>query len=583
MTVLTQSIHAPTDLQPRIAYFSMEIGIETAIPTYSGGLGILAGDTIRSAADLGLPLVAVTLLHRKGYFFQRLDPSGWQHEEPTEWAPDDYMVPLETRVAVTIAGRSVSLRAWCYQVTGRFGHNVPVYFLDADLPENDPADRGLSDSLYGGDDRYRLSQEIVLGIGGLRLLRALGHDRIRRFHMNEGHPALLAVELLHENARNHHRSDITDEDIANVRTQCVFTTHTPVPAGHDIFPLALARELLGDIPALRCPTRLCQDETLNMTYLALNLSHFVNGVAKRHGEVSRHMFSTYKVESITNGVHADFWTSPPFQKLFDNHIPGWRSDNFSLRYALNIPKEEIRAAHREAKRRLLENVNRDTNAGMDIDVLTLGYARRATSYKRPDLVFYDIERLRNIARNCAGLQLVYAGKAHPHDREGKKLIQNIIQLAAKLKNDVRIAYLPNYDIESARAITAGVDVWLNTPLPPLEASGTSGMKAALNAVPSLSILDGWWIEGCIENVTGWAIGQLKPIPEEPTGSLADHARDSQADARDLYQKLEETIAPLFYKDHDAFTNVMAHTIALNGSFFNTQRMMQQYVLKAYFT
>ncbi len=311
-----------------------------------------------------------------------------------------------------------------------------------------------------------------------------------------------------------------------------------------------------------------------MTYLALNLSHYVNGVAKRHGEVSQHMFARYKIDSITNGVHAARWTSPPFQQLFDRHIPGWREDNFSLRYALKIPDNEVWQAHVSAKKELLHFVNRTTNTGLDADVLTLGFGRRAAAYKRPDLLLHDLVRLRQIVDQAGPIQIVYGGKAHPHDQSGKDIIQRIFAARDALREDIRIAYVENYDLDAARLLTSGVDVWLNTPQPPHEASGTSGMKAALNGVPSLSVLDGWWIEGCIEGVTGWAIGD-----DAAQGGVAG---DTDRDSESLYNKLEQTIVPMFYRNRGRFVEVMRHAIALNGSFFNTQRMMQQYVLKAYF-
>jgi starch phosphorylase len=318
-----------------------------------------------------------------------------------------------------------------------------------------------------------------------------------------------------------------------------------------------------------------EGDMLNMTYLALNLSHYVNGVAKKHAEVSRHMFAEYRVDAITNGVHAATWTSPAFQALFDQHIPGWREDNFSLRYALGIPSSEIWQAHSAVKRELVQYVNHEANDGLDADVLTLGFARRTATYKRADLLFRDLDRLRGIAAKAGRLQIIYAGKAHPRDQEGKQLIQRIFQARDALKNDIHICYLPNYDMDLARRLVAGVDVWLNTPEPPMEASGTSGMKAALNGVPSLSVLDGWWIEGCIEGVTGWALGDRCDVTTNPGDRAA-------CDAASLYDKLEKVVVPLFYGNRDGFVNVMHHAIALNGSFFNTQRMVLQYVLKAYF-
>jgi starch phosphorylase len=572
-----------------IAYFSMEIGLEESIPTYSGGLGILAGDTILSAADLRVPMVAVTLLHRRGYFYQRLDASGWQTEEPVEWIVEDFLAEMPGRVTIQLEGRSVQLRSWRYEVKGLGGFDVPVYLLDADLPENSEWDRTLTHFLYGGDPHYRLCQEAILGIGGVRMLRALGYTEIQRFHMNEGHAALLTLELLEEEAARAGHDSIEPDDIDVVRRKCIFTTHTPVAAGHDRFPMELVRSVLGDRGASSGPMRqmLRRRESLfdrknlfgiedgvNLTYLALNSSHYVNGVAKKHGEVSRLLFAGYAIDAITNGVHASRWVSQPFADLYDRHIPGWRQDNFSLRSALGIPKAEIWQAHRRAKQQLVQFVNRATNVGMDEDYLTLGFARRAAAYKRGDLLFADVDRLRSIARSVGPLQVLYAGKAHPEDREGKELIQRIWRMRDVLRKDIRIAYLENYDMELGSRMASGVDVWLNTPQPPFEASGTSGMKAALNGVPSLSVLDGWWIEGCIEEVTGWAIG------ENHRG--APDGQDRARDAASLYTKLEQVIVPTFYRDPERFIEIMRHAIALNGSFFNTQRMMSQYVVNAYF-
>ena len=558
------------DTSSTIAYFTMEIGLDAAMPTYSGGLGVLAGDTVQSAADMGIPMVVVSLLHRKGYFYQRLDSNGRQTEEPVEWPVEDFVQRLEPTVEVVLAGRPVRIRAWVYEVKGYKGAVVPVLLLDTAVEGNDEQARALTDHLYGGDLRYRLCQEAVLGMGGTRMLRALGFNNIRRFHMNEGHAALLTLELLDAALADGRMA--VDEAVEAVRRQCIFTTHTPVPAGHDQFDMDLVRDTLGGHKAFDIPNVFCCDNRLNMTYLALNLSHYVNGVAKKHGEVSRQLFANYRIDSITNGVHAERWTCMPFRELYDQYIPGWCEDNFSLRYALSIPLEKIRAAHIEAKRELMNHVNHLDNSGMDLETFTIGYARRATAYKRPGLIFTDLERLRAIAKD-APMQLIFAGKAHPRDEQGKQLIQTIHAARTKLRPHIKLSYLPNYDMEIGQWLTSGVDLWLNTPQPPMEASGTSGMKAALNGVPSLSILDGWWIEGCIEGVTGWAIGT--PLTDNSTG-------DSRArDAASLYDKLEHTILPLYYRDPKAFSTVMAHAIALNGSFFNTQRMVQQYAVRGY--
>ena len=557
-----------------IAYFSMEIGMRAEIPTYGGGLGVLAGDTVRSAADLKVQMIAVTLLHRKGYFYQKLNSEGVQTEEPVNWVVEDFLEETGRRVAINLAGRTVQVRSWKCNLTGVSGFVVPVYLLDADLPENNEEDRKLTDRLYGGDLKYRLCQEAILGIAGVRMLRALGYRDIERFHMNEGHASLLAMELLEEITCGRDQKTPTLEDLEAIRKKCVFTTHTPVPAGHDKFPMDLTLGVLGPHPAFEMREIFCCDGTLNMTFLGLNLSHYVNGVAKRHGEISRQLFARREIDSITNGVHAATWASIPFQQLYDHHIAGWREDNFSLRYALGIPNEEIWRAHWSSKQELVHYVNRETNAGMDVEVLTLGFARRATAYKRPTLLFDDPARLRRIASEVGKIQVAFAGKAHPHDEGGREAIRAIFKMKELLERDVKIAYLANYDMDLAKLLTAGVDVWLNTPEPPMEASGTSGMKAAVNGVPSLSVLDGWWLEGCIEGVTGWSIVGNK--------TSEAHAVSTSGDAICLYDRLERVVIPLYYRQRDRFLDVMKHAIALNGSFFNTQRMLQQYVAKAYF-
>jgi len=544
----------------------MEIGLNEDMPTYSGGLGILAGDTLRAAADWGLPVVAVTLVHRKGYFRQQLDAEGRQTEEPDTWNVADRLEEMEPRVEVEIAGRRVRIRTWREQIEGVLGQRVPVYFLDTDLPDNDEADRRLTDSLYGGDRRHRLCQEVILGIGGVRMLKALGYERISTYHMNEGHSALLTLELMRCAAERAGRDEPSEENISFVRDHCVFTTHTPVAAGHDRFSADVVREVLGDTAWQRLRKLYAMDE-LNMTELALRHSRYVNGVARRHGDVTREMFEGYDVAAITNGVHAASWSSPALRKLFDRHIPGWRQDNQSLRYMTYTPLDEVEAAHKEAKRALLEYVDELTGVHLAEERFTIGFARRATSYKRADLLFRDTEALTRIAKDVGALQIVYAGKAHPRDESGKEIIRRIIAVRDDLGDEIELVYLEDYGMKLGGLLTSGCDLWLNTPEAPKEASGTSGMKAALNGVPSLSVLDGWWVEGHIEGVTGW--------------SIADSSPDVERDARELYDKLEKKILPLFYGDPDGYTRVRRFAISLNGSFFNTERMVSEYARQAY--
>ena len=554
-----------TDVSGRqVGYFSMEVALANEMPTYSGGLGVLAGDTLRSCADLEVPIVGVSLVHRRGYFRQEVRDD-WQVEHDAAWVPERSLQELKPRVEVNIEGRRVLVRAWRFDVVGSSGYTVPVLLLDSDVPDNQPDDRRITDYLYGGDARYRLMQEIVLGVGGVRMLQAIGCTGLHTFHLNEGHAALAPLELLRTR-------DPTDGwDFRPVRNRTVFTTHTPVAAGHDQFDRRLVSQVLGDVVPPDVLEMLGGRDRLNMTHLALNLSHYVNGVALRHREVSSELFPRYEIHQITNGVHSRTWTSAPFVALFDRFIPGWRTDPMMLHNALALPSDEVWRAHQAAKDALLDLVAQRAGRRLSGDALTIGFARRATAYKRPDLVLRDLTLLRTIAKRHP-LQFIFAGKAHPKDDPGKQGIRSILQAARELGDEVPVVFLAEYDLDMGRTLVSGVDIWLNTPLRPLEASGTSGMKAALNGVPSFSVLDGWWREGCVEGVTGWSIGALETAGGDDPGGT---------DAADLYHKLQYVIAPLYYDHRDAWVRIMRQCIALNASFFNTHRMVHQYVLHAY--
>ncbi len=541
-----------------VAYFSMEIAVGAGIPTYSGGLGVLAGDVIRAAADAGYPMAGVTLLYREGYFRQYLD-DGRQYEGPQIWQPETVLTALEPHVCVRLSGREVRVRAWRYDAQGVGGATVPVYFLDTDVEGNDEDARALTLRLYGGDARYRLEQEALLGLSGVELLAALGEAGLTTYHMNEGHSALLVLALLER-----------EGSLERARERCVFTTHTPVPAGHDRFEPDLVAWVLGQdrAEALRAHGLFDRDGTLNMTVLALRGSRYANAVAMRHGEVSRAMFPDHEIASITNGVHAATWAAPPLAALLDHRLPAWRRDNAALRQAVGIPLHELRAAHAQAKETMVERIAATTGVRLDPQLFTIGIARRATAYKRVDLILSDFARLQAVAQRGGGLQLVFAGKAHPRDYDGKAAIERICAAASALGESVRVVFVENYDMTWGGLITGGVDLWLNTPRPPLEASGTSGMKAAVNGVPSLSVLDGWWIEGAFEGVTGWSV-------DDVTGT------NDGATADALYRLLEETIVPLYAERRDAYLSVMRSAIALNGSYFNAQRMLAQYAHEAY--
>ena len=547
----------------KIAYFSMEIGLSGQIPNYSGGLGVLAGDTIRSSADLTLPLIAVTLVSKKGYFRQELTADGKQLEYPDEWSPERFMTLLPTQVTVKIQGRDVRLQAWHYDYQSPTGGKVPIFYLDTDVEGNSGEDREITAYLYGGDYRYRLKQETVLGIGGVRMIEALGFD-VRRYHMNEGHSGLLGVELL--------RRYGMDEN--QVREQCIFTTHTPVEAGHDQFPYDVVRDIIGEVIPINDLRRLGGQDRLNMTLLALNLSSYHNGVAKKHQEISRRMFPGYEINAITNGIHSYTWTCPNFRRLYDRYFPGWANEPELLVRMDLVPDDQVWDAHMEAKKELIDLVNSQTQTQMNYDTLTFGFARRATAYKRATLLFRDIEKLTKIGRRNP-IQFIFAGKSHPQDYSGKKIIEDISRYAHELRDVIKIGYFANYGIDIAAKMVAGVDVWLNTPMRPYEASGTSGMKAAHNGVLNFSVLDGWWIEGWIENVTGWAIG---PHPEE---NFSTEEIETQEIA-DLYNKLDYIIIPTFYQRRDEWIAMMESAISKIAYYFNSHRMMRRYVTEAYF-
>ena len=553
----------------RIAYFSMEIAIRPEMHTYSGGLGVLAGDTARSCADLELPVVFVTLVSREGYLRQEIDTNGRQVEHADPWDPSEYATPLRAKVAVPIGDRDVWVRPWLYELEAPLGYSIPILLLDTDLDENHPEDRHITDKLYGGGDDYRLKQEIVLGIAGLRLLTALGFN-VRVFHLNEGHAALLALDLLRrypfptdqatENAINY--------DVGRVREMCIFTTHTPVEAGHDRFSYELVEQLLGRYFEFDQLKKLAGPDEMNMTRLALQLTNYVNGVARRHAETTQKMFPGHRIRFVTNGIHLPTWVHPAFQRLYDTAYPSWSNEPELLVHADQLPAAAVWSAKMETKRDLIGLVREQTGVQLSTEMPIIGFARRMTSYKRPELLFSDIERLLAIHKRHP-FQVVLSGKAHWRDTQGKEHIHGISHHVEALRGKIPMAFVPGYDMEVAKLIVAGVDIWLNNPVPPMEASGTSGMKAALNGGLNLSVLDGWWVEACIEGVTGWAIG------------VDGEGRPAAASANDLYGKLETAVLPLFHNDRDKWIWMMKEAISKIPSYFNTQRMMRRYAAEAY--
>ena len=547
---------------PKIAYFSMEIGITNDIPTYSGGLGVLAGDIVKASADLKLQMVALTLVSRKGYFKQKITNEGEQQESPNNWDPSKHLFRVPKTTTINLEGRPVEIQAWLYEYRSQNGGLIPILFLDTDLETNTSEDRRITDHLYGGDKKYRLKQEIVLGIGGIRILEVLSF-KISKYHMNEGHSALLTLELLKKNKLNSEK----------VQNQCVFTTHTPIEAAFDQFSYKLFQELLGNQYLLSTVKQYAGQDNLNMTYLALNLSKYVNGVSKAHMNYSKKIFPGHYIRSVTNGVHSFSWTCRFFRELYDKYIPSWVNEPVLLVRASEIPNIEVWNAHMKAKKILFDYIKNTTSTSLDLNVLTIGFARRATGYKRSTLIFSRIQKLVEI-NNRGKIQMVFAGKAHPRDVEGKQLIKRVFQYAKELKDQIKIVYLENYDMQIASKLTSGVDVWLNTPIPPMEASGTSGMKAAHNGVINFSVLDGWWIEGCIEGITGWGIG---PHPSE----LISVEERRKRELNDLYSKLEYLIVPTYYMNRDAWITLMKNSIAKLAYYFQTQGVLKRYITEAY--
>ena len=537
--------------QMEIAYFSAEIGVSSSLPTYSGGLGVLAGDHIKAAGDIGLKMCAITLLYREGYYKQRIDEDGIQSETYPRFDPHPLLEKLDVKFTLRLRSRDVWVQAYRFNYVGHGGQIIPIYFLDTDVEENYDDDRIISLRLYSGDKDHRILQEAILGFGGTKLLDELGHNDIKTYHMNEGHCSFLVLNLLEKYNGN----------LNEVKSRCHFTTHTPVPAGHDHFAETRLKKLLrGLLPeTLELPS-LVQNGRLHMTELGLYYSRSANGVSQLHGNVAQEQFPWTNIGFITNGVHHSYWMGSPFKRVFDEFLPDWRSNPDALLGVDIIPNEVLLEAHQVRKNYLLGYANSQVTKALDGNTLTIGFARRAATYKRAQLLFHDMERLTSIG--SGKIQVVFSGKAHPNDAEGKELIRQIVTKSKSMFGKVKIIFLENYNMWLGRMITSGVDVWLNTPLRPNEASGTSGMKATLNGVPNLSVLDGWWAEGCRDNINGWAVGD----PESP---------DDEGDANHLYSILEEKVIPTFYNDREKWATMMKESIK-TGVDFTAHRMILEY-------
>ncbi len=544
-----------------VAYFTMEVGFSRDIPTFAGGLGVLAADILRSATDLGVSAAGMTMCWQHGYMKQVINGDGSQRYSEMDWNPADKLKKLPHTVEVTIEGRPVKVGVWVLELKSR-GHKVPVYFLDTNLPENQQWDRDITKYLYGGDGFMRLKQEVVLGIGGVRMLRKLGYKDVGTYHMNEGHAAFLTLELLKE---REYKDD-------NVKPSCAFTTHTPVKAGHDAFPYDMAYKVVGDMLPWHI-RKIAGEENLSMTLLAMHLSRYTCGVARVHGMVSRAMFPGEDIDHITNGVHAEHWATDEMKELLDAHCAGWRDDPSVLaKKSRDIPDDALWAAHRAAKRRLIVEANKHAVTPLDENILTIASARRVVAYKRPELIYTNLNRLLEVGQGH--LQIIHSGNAHPQDPFGQDVIKRMIERSRQLSDRIRIVYIPNYNPDLAKLMVSGADVWLNTPTRLHEASGTSGMKACINGTLNLSTLDGWWIEGYeMEPQSGWRIGPLAQALD------ADDTR--QIDAEDLYTQLQYQVIPEYeHADHVRWIRRMKRTIGLMG-FFNTHRAVKEYIEKAW--
>ena len=539
----------------KIAYFSAEIGLSSSLPTYSGGLGVLAGDHIKASADAGIEMLGISLLYKEGYFKQLLDKEGNQKEEYPRFELGDNLSLLPNKFSINIREREVWIQAYEYLHTSETGHIIPIYFLDTDIDENISEDRMITLRLYSGDKNHRILQESILGFGGIRFLDAYDFDSIEKFHMNEGHSSFLTLALLEKYNKNEEK----------VKSMCHFTTHTPVAAGHDNFSTERCSNILNSLMPNDLNLPSIKDNRLHMTELGLYYSNTANGVSKLHGKVAQDQFPDFDIDYITNGVYHPHWIGDSFAELFDDYFKNWKIDPNLLLNVDTIDNEKIISAHKQQKDELINYANLFTENKLSSDVLTIGFARRAAEYKRAGLIFSNIEKLIEIG--SGKIQMIFSGKAHPNDIKGKQIIKEVVNNANQLVDEVNIVFLENYNMYLGRLITSGVDLWLNTPIRPNEASGTSGMKAALNGVPNFSVIDGWWAEGCKDNENGWAIGS------------PDSCNDI-ADAESLYFKLENQIINTFYNDKIKWIQIMKNSIK-TGVDFTAHRMVNDYKDKFY--
>ncbi len=539
-----------------VGYFTAEIGLWSDLKTYSGGLGVLAGDHVKSAADAGIPLVGVTLLYREGYGTQHLDKLGNQTETFPTLEPSQHMTKTDIEFSLDLDNTQIKISVWKVEIEGILGHNVPVYFLDTFNEDNTPEHRSLSGRLYGGDDNTRIRQEYILGVGGVRLFDFLDQD-LSGIHLNEGHCTFALLELLEKGWSRQY-----------LREHTLFTTHTPVPAGHDRFEWSLVEHVMGDklpqdaVELVKIAGDSENGNRCSMSHLAVGLCTSVNAVSKLNAEVASTMFANRVITPITNGVHHITWTSDSMANLFDKFLPGWKENPKILQNTENLPNHELVESREQARQIHRNRVKTDTGVELFKDRLTIGFARRFATYKRANLIFHDLDRLKKIG--AKKIQFVFSGKAHPRDNGGKDLIRSIFKSASDIESEIPVAFLEDYDMQIGLDMTSGVDIWLNNPIRPMEASGTSGMKAAMNGVPNCSILDGWWPEACIHSENGWAIGE------------AEDDRNDARDANNVYNVIENEVLPVWESGFDNWANLMKNSISASSN-FTGKRMIEDYL------
>jgi glycogen phosphorylase len=550
---------------PSIAYLCLELALNNSIKSYSGGLGILAGDTIKSYADLGLDAVAVTLLYKNGYFKQSIDPiTGKQIESNDEWDYKSLLTNTGKTFVIEIEHRPVTVQIWQYEYTGQKGNNIKIYFLDTNLDHNNSEDQAICYNLYSKYPVTRLKQEILIGIGSIKALETLGYPIFDKYHLNESH-ACFAIPYL--------QSILGSKQEA--QKHIVFTTHTPLEHGHKKYTFEeLEKQLTqksNDQSLVEILKSNYDDQTqINVTRYCLENSSYSNAVSRKHAEVMHKMFPSSTIDYVTNGIHTYTWVSNSLAEVFDKNLIDWRLDSSILRNALQLTDFDIRTAHQKNKQILCDKILEISGKQYSTSKFTIGFARRVDSYKRQNFIFKDLDRLEKIAQKFGGIQFVFAGKAYPDTAGEDSTLAQIVKLSQQADLNINIVYIPNYDMVTSEFMVSGVDIWLNNPLRPLEASGTSGMKAALNGVPNFSVVDGWWVEGWQENETGWSIGDEY-----------NHIGNEAYELNELYGKLEHIILPTYYYDTKKWLEIMKQAIALNGSHFNTQRMVLEYLSKAY--